>query len=68
MWDWYIEWRTLARHEIKDRRLLMSLAFLRSYKERTADDGVEDDEIDDPLEDDTAEEDVAEDDIVSVPL
>lgn len=29
LWDWYIEWSTLARSAIRDRRTLRSLGFLR---------------------------------------
>jgi len=34
MWEWYLEWSTLARLAIRDRRLLRSLGFLRSEKKR----------------------------------
>jgi hypothetical protein len=32
MWSWYLEWSTLARVAISDRRLLRSLGFRRSAR------------------------------------
>lgn len=64
MWAWYLEWSALARHEIKDRRLLLSLGFLRSYKKRSPagdDDETGDlDDLDDAAPDD-GEDDAAGD-------
>lgn len=67
MWSWYREWSTIARSEIKDRRLLLSLGFLRSNKKRKGDDA-EDEALEDEIDDDTADDDAFEDDIVPVPV
>ena len=47
MWDWYLEWSTVARQAITDRNVLRSLGFLRPSR---ADGDVEEDGTDDELE------------------
>ena len=53
MWAWYLEWSTIARTAIKDRRVLRSLGFLRPQIGGGPDEDVMDDE---PLDDDIVEE------------
>jgi hypothetical protein len=45
MWHWYLEWSTIARQSITDRRLLRALGFL-SHTGAGAAEGVDDDEAD----------------------
>ena len=38
MWDWYLEWSTVARQAISDRNVLRSLGFLRAVRADPDDD------------------------------
>lgn len=45
LWAWYLEWSTIARTAITDRRLLKMLGFLRSSGAKAEEEELEIEEI-----------------------
>jgi hypothetical protein len=59
MWAWYLEWSTIARQVITDRKLLRSMGFLRKDGRDATADEVESDEVEtDEVETDEVETDM----------